>query len=569
MSTHPFATTPKQDDDKDSDLLVTLYDRISNYKRLRGKSPKDMGVPYWDIIAISAGDHDQSEIISGFLTNLGNRNLLMKDVAYKVYPDPDGKRVGDGGATLNVVKRLFEEFGEDLFKQRVLLLHAGGFSKRIPHLSFITKLFCPIPSASSSDMTVEDDQNSRLTMFDLKQAMYLRFLDAFSCGIFAAASDDIESFIDLPHDFTKFKADLDKLNSEDPALFSLAHPSPLQIGKNHGVFSLSPASLSNLQSTSVLLVQDCLKVVQKPSMEEMKTKGLVVASDNSEIVYTDSAYWMNQPLVKQLVDFAMNQESGIEEEFSMYSDFMTRQRGKEASMSTKEDPSNLTSLQPLLKMASKVPIYLLALSKSKFYHLGTTHEYLDMVQKCLRIRKSLTNETSFISCSDVPAQLNIPHGCVLDHTVISTNTIQLQPQTILSNCHIPMGIDVIELPGDHVYATVPIEFKPEETAKSVNGFVSMIMHINEDVKGVYGSFSELQRKTVIKLPLEVKFSGGCFSLWNAKIYPLETSKSRSFLASFRTFFSGETLTLEKEVMHLSCDDLMKMRSNNRIVQEFS
>ncbi|TRY61403.1 hypothetical protein TCAL_10075 [Tigriopus californicus] len=567
-------------EDGDSALLVTLYDRISHYKRLRGQSPQEIGIPFWDIIVISAGDHIQSEVISGFLINLGNRNLLMKGVTYKVYPDPDGQRVGDGGATLNVVKRLMEDFGDNVFEQRILLIHAGGFSKRIPHLSFITKLFCPIPFGLQSDAQDENHSTSNLTMFDLKQAMYLRFLDTFSSGIFAAASDDIESFIDSPEDFQRFKADLDQLNPDEPALFSLAHPSQLQIGKNHGVFSLSKASFDALQSTSMLLIRDCLKVVQKPTIEEMKARNLVISSNNEDIVYTDSAYWMNAPLVKRLADFALSQSSA-NEEFSMYSDFMTRQSGKEAPISTIEEP-NHSSIQPLLDMATKVPIYLIALPQSKFYHLGTTNEYLDMVQKCLMIQKATTKleiddkslenfqaRRSFISCSDLPAQVFIPHGCVLDHTVISTNTIQLRPKTILSNCHIPMDIGEIEIPGEYVYATVPVELKSDATQKSTPGFVTKITHINEDVKGVYDSLVDVQGKTMVRLPSHVSFTNDCFSLWNAKIFPMETDKCQSFLASFRTFFSGKELILEADTAYFSCDDLMKMRSKSRIVQEFS
>lgn len=60
-------------------------------------------------------------------------------------PDPDGKRVGSGGATFNVMAWLAGQEGgssKKIFKnKRILVIHSGGDSKRIPQYSVCGKLF--------------------------------------------------------------------------------------------------------------------------------------------------------------------------------------------------------------------------------------------------------------------------------------------------------------------------------------------------------------------------------------------------------------------------------------------
>ena len=63
---------------------------------------------------------------------------------FAAIPDRGGKRVGSGGATLEVLKYLHER--EETFEGlRVLVIHSGGDSKRVPQYSALGKLFSPVP----------------------------------------------------------------------------------------------------------------------------------------------------------------------------------------------------------------------------------------------------------------------------------------------------------------------------------------------------------------------------------------------------------------------------------------
>ena len=66
-------------------------------------------------------------------------------------------------------------------------LTLGGFSKRLPNLSCVGKLFCPLP------LEVE---GQALTLLQLKLIITSPFLQFMSDGgTFICASDDIETFM--------------------------------------------------------------------------------------------------------------------------------------------------------------------------------------------------------------------------------------------------------------------------------------------------------------------------------------------------------------------------------------
>jgi fucokinase len=48
-------------------------------------------------------------------------------------PDPKGRRIGSGGGTLNALDALKNKLGKDaLIKEKILMIHSGGDSRRSP-----------------------------------------------------------------------------------------------------------------------------------------------------------------------------------------------------------------------------------------------------------------------------------------------------------------------------------------------------------------------------------------------------------------------------------------------------
>ena len=111
-------------------------------------------------------------------------------------PDPDGKRVGSGGATFHVMKYLSECGEEEHFfrGKRILVIHSGGDSKRVPQYSACGKLFSPVPR--------ELPDGRRFTLFDEFMIGNGRMPARFKEGMLVLSGDVLLLFTPLQIDFT-------------------------------------------------------------------------------------------------------------------------------------------------------------------------------------------------------------------------------------------------------------------------------------------------------------------------------------------------------------------------------
>ena len=97
--------------------------------------------PVWDYIILTASNEHQA---AGFQAQINSREgFLPSRTRIGIIPDEGGVRVGSGGATLSALKWLDEQGGWS--GKRVLVIHSGGDSKRVPQYSALGKLFSPVP----------------------------------------------------------------------------------------------------------------------------------------------------------------------------------------------------------------------------------------------------------------------------------------------------------------------------------------------------------------------------------------------------------------------------------------
>ena len=87
---------------------------------------------------------------------------------------------------------------------KILLIHAGGYSKRLPNVSVVGKIFAALPFGSPV-----------YTMLEMKLAGYIDFPAKMSPGVFVTCADDIE-LLDPEGD----------LHFHDPGFTALGHPWP-------------------------------------------------------------------------------------------------------------------------------------------------------------------------------------------------------------------------------------------------------------------------------------------------------------------------------------------------------
>jgi fucose-1-phosphate guanylyltransferase len=117
--------------------------RVRLFDSIRGKEPT---IPFWDIVVISALDATQQEAYEIQLEAKQKRKEIPLGVAYHVFHDPPGPKIGNGGSTIVCIDELLKIYGEEkLSTSKILLAHAGGYSMRMPNASVLGKVFTPLP----------------------------------------------------------------------------------------------------------------------------------------------------------------------------------------------------------------------------------------------------------------------------------------------------------------------------------------------------------------------------------------------------------------------------------------
>lgn len=375
-------------------------------------------------------------------------------------------------------------------------------------------------------------------MLDLKLAMYLPFMEIMEPGVFITASDDIEVF------------NMDNLQcggGQGESITALAHPSSLYIGTTHGVYVMEESSLDH---DSLQDISTCLEVLQKPSVDLMRARGAVVKTDDEEKVYSDSAFWFHTQTTNKLIE--LYKEIGpLDVEMCIYGDLLTCLGEREDKhyinklYSADEQMKDIKIKKQVYEKVGKTDFTILSLHQSKFYHLGTTQEYLHGLtsDKYLRIELNLEN----IVCSKIEKDDNNIFGIVLNSVINKAVTIPqdsiveysifdaevcLGPKTILSSIHIDHDLDI---PAGYLYHTIAI------VVEGIRKYVTVAFHNTDDMKFTsavnnaenlqYGG--KLLDKLFIAAPerfnTKTVFSGcTSASLWNAKLFSAQQTMSESF-----------------------------------------
>ncbi len=193
-------------------LRQSYYDAISDYDN----SVNDAKSTKWDWIVISASNSVQAEYINLQIDRRKREKALPSGTKFAVVPDIEGKRIGSGGATLNILKNIKECENTDFTKLKILVLHSGGDSKRIPQYSVCGKLFAPIPRRLPTGKVS--------TIFDELLVAFSPIPSRIKSGMLTMSGDTLMLFNPVQID-TQFC---------DAAGLSIK--TSIAVGKEHGVF---------------------------------------------------------------------------------------------------------------------------------------------------------------------------------------------------------------------------------------------------------------------------------------------------------------------------------------------
>ena len=334
------------------------------------------GAGGWDVIVITAADAGQQAAYEAQVESELAQGHLPARSEWLVVADKPGPKIGAGGSTLFVLSLLQAKFGDALDEMRVLMIHAGGYSQRLPSMSVCGKIFAAMP-VSRSQLGGDD---TPCTMLQLKLAMFaqLPYPGKMIPGVFVTCADDILIFDSAACDFTS------------PGFTALAHRSPLVTAAGHGVFSL-PGDGVEMGPAEAF--------VHKPSESRMREKGLVHTTTHEdgsveEWAFTDSAFFFDRSIAKQLLGFYEGELGGnLGCEIDCYGDFLQplgpKADGSYLGNTTSNivagaggDESELVRVRKALwALLQGTTLHVLPLHPSRFYHIGTFGEYLHFIAR--------------------------------------------------------------------------------------------------------------------------------------------------------------------------------------------
>jgi galactokinase/mevalonate kinase-like predicted kinase len=161
-----------------------------------------------DIVAICASSPEQAVIFSAAIARRQEAGIYPRELEFVVVHDPPAGRVGSGGGTLHALSLLPDD-------RSILLIHAGGESRRLPAWAPEGKLFAPVPVPSS---TVQPP-----VLLDIQLGLYLRY--PWRPGELVVASGDV--YLDF---------DVASVRADRGEVCGFAVPASFEEGSRHGVF---------------------------------------------------------------------------------------------------------------------------------------------------------------------------------------------------------------------------------------------------------------------------------------------------------------------------------------------
>lgn len=346
--------------------------------------------PHWDYVILTASNDHQAE---GFRTQLRVRqeaDLLTKQTKFAVVADPEGRRIGSGGATLNVIRYLLEqEKFFDFSRKRILVIHSGGDSKRIPQYSALGKLFSPVPHQ------LPDRRPS--TLFDEFMISMSGMPGRIQEGMLLLSGDVLLLYNCLQIDFSgkgaaviSFKEDIDMgknhgvyLLGEDGNVAEFLHKQPIKILREKGAVNIQ--NYVDIDTGAVLFSTEILfalvGMISENGIVYSNMKGKTLSSQIKE----ESGLRSHNEVVNiQKFNKLVNEKVCL----SLYGDFLYPM----ASNSTLEDfylektegsyCKELKEARTLIWNALRTfRMKLLRPSPAKFIHFGTSREIMQLLSK--------------------------------------------------------------------------------------------------------------------------------------------------------------------------------------------
>jgi len=272
--------------------------------------------------------------------------------------DPIGHRLGSGGGTAWLLQEAKRDdtsdvsFPDWLAKEKRILIHAGGQSKRLPSYAVSGKVLMPLPV-----FRWERGQKLSQDLMSVQLPLYEKMM--------AAAPEHLHTMVVSGDVLIRTTQPLQPIPDADVVCYGLWLDA--SVAKNHGVF------VSDRRTPSVLK-----QMLQKPSVQTL------AELQKDHFYLTDIGVWLlSDKAVELLMQRSMIDSSSFKE-YDLYSEF---------GCALGTDPSKPDDEISSLKVA------ILPLAGGEFYHFGTSRE---MIASTLRLQNLVNDQREIMHIDRKP-----------------------------------------------------------------------------------------------------------------------------------------------------------------------
>ena len=404
-------------------LSQSYQDAWSDYQR----SLRSQTFPVWDYIILTASNEHQAHSFQ--LQIEARKGFIPSRTKSVVIPDDNGVRIGSGGSTLSVLKYL-RTHNSSFSGLRILVIHSGGDSRRVPQYSALGKLFSPVPHC------LPDGRAS--TLFDEFIIAMAAVPGRIREGMLVLSGDVMLLFNPLLIDYSGHGAAV------------ISFKENVTIGRNHGVFLRGEDGYVKrfLHKQSEEKLKE-VGAVNEAGCVDIDTGAIIFGVDLLDALYglisTDGIFDVDKyhAFVNDIVRLSLygDFQYPLAKDSSLEQFYLERPEG-EFSEALKTCRTAIWSALRPFRMK------LLRLAPAKFIHFGTTREILSLMSKDVddyadlgwsrRVNSSMTRlagynsvlnpraevgEGTYLEVSYVHGDARIGENCILSYIDIHDETI--------------------------------------------------------------------------------------------------------------------------------------------------
>jgi fucokinase len=552
----------------DSKKLFLIQSYHDNWKIYQDSLNQKPSLPFWDMCILTASNLDQAHSYQLQINARIDSGLLPKQTKYIILPDLDGKRIGSGGATLYALHEASKFFkSENPFDgKRILIIHSGGDSKRIPHNSVFGKIFSKIPRElpNSCSSTLFDE--TFITLSGLPSRM--------KDGVMIISGDVLLIFNHTQLDFERMGA------------IGISVKTDVKTGSQHGVYVEDP------------FTKKAKYFLHKNPENKLKEFGAI---DENEMVSVDSGMiWFEPKVASRLLNLINNYPTNTKEKnlswwlserlcLNLYGDIFYP-LAEESTLKEYFDQASEAPKTAILFEARQIiwnqlrhfPFYVLTPSPAQFIHFGTTKEYITLVLNGTKDYRDFGWKNKILSfCFGK----NHYHPSSF-HSFLSTLSVSIPQKAIFEDCEMYGDFTVgrnsllsnirhkgkqLKINENTVVQTIPLKNKK---------FTNRIYIVFDNPK------NSIEEGTYLNRPWKHWFNETNImpddiwdnsiettnrTLWNAKLFPVCNSRDES-LKSILWLQNLETITKQQvthwlDMQRVSLKESMEYADHMRILRD--